>query len=414
MSVLKIFTDYRHLQIFILAIFSAMPLGILYRVISAWLTEEQIALAVITTFSISKIFYSLKFLWAPIIDQITIPVLGKIGHRKSWMILCAGALACILFFISKIDPQHSLNELYVLVITLGLLSATFDIIFDAFRIDILEKEMQAIGAANTIFGYRIGLIIISSSAFYFSELYGWAKVLSIVAISYFVVIFYILSLNEPIIIRDEFNAFSLHSWKVMTLDPFIDFFKREGAIAILMAIIFFKLGDAMLGVIAMPFYLKLGFTKSEIGFVSGTFGVCATIIGTYLGGYIMYCVGNFKGMIITAVAQSITNASFIWLNHIGHDINAFMIAIAIENITGGMGMGALVGYLSVLCNKKFSATQYALFSSAAGLFSHTLVIYGGSVVEQIGWDLYFFGTMILAIPGILILVYLKNKYEHKK
>ena len=414
MSVLKIFTDYRHLQIFILAIFSAMPLGILYRVISAWLTEEQIALAVITTFSISKIFYSLKFLWAPIIDQIKIPILGEIGHRKSWMILCAGALAFVLFLMSKLDPKSSLAELYVLVIALGVLSATFDIIFDAFRIDILEKEMQAIGAANTIFGYRIGLIIISSGAFYFSELYGWTKVFFIISLSYCAVVFYILSLNEPTIIRDKFNAFSLHSWKVMTLDPFIDFFKREGAIAILLAIIFFKLGDAMLGVVAMPFYLELGFTKSEIGFVSGTFGVFATIVGTYLGGYIMYCMGSFRGMIITAIAQSITNASFIWLNHMGHDINAFMVAIAIENVAGGMGSGALVGYLSVLCNKKFSATQYALFSSASGLFSHTIVIYGGSIVELVGWDLYFFGTIILGIPGILILTYLKNKYENNK
>ena len=414
MSVLKIFTDYRHLQIFILAIFSAMPLGILYRVISAWLTEEQIALAVITTFSISKIFYSLKFLWAPIIGQIKIPILGEIGHRKSWMILCAGALAFILFLMSKLDPKSSLAELYVLVIALGVLSATFDIIFDAFRIDILEKEMQAIGAANTIFGYRIGLIIISSGAFYFSELYGWTKVFFIISLSYCAVVFYILSLNEPTIIRDKFNAFSLHSWKVMTLDPFIDFFKREGAIAILLAIIFFKLGDAMLGVVAMPFYLELGFTKSEIGFVSGTFGVFATIVGTYLGGYIMYCMGSFRGMIITAIAQSITNASFIWLNHMGHDINAFMVAIAIENVAGGMGGGALVGYLSVLCNKKFSATQYALFSSASGLFSHTIVIYGGSIVELVGWDLYFFGTIILGIPGILILTYLKNKYENNK
>lgn len=414
MSVLKIFTDYRHLQIFVLAIFSAMPLGILYRVISAWLTEEQIALAVITTFSISKIFYSLKFLWAPIIDQIRIPILGKIGHRKSWMILCAGALAFILFLMSKLDPKNSLAELYVLVIALGLLSATFDIIFDAFRIDILEKEMQAIGAANTIFGYRIGLIIISSGAFYFSELYGWTKVFFIISLSYCAVIFYIFSLSEPVIARDKFDAFSLHSWKVMTLDPFIDFFKREGAIAILLAIIFFKLGDAMLGVVAMPFYLELGFTKSEIGFVSGTFGVFATIVGTYLGGYIMYCMGSFRGMIITAIAQSVTNASFIWLNHMGHDINAFMVAIAIENVAGGMGGGALVGYLSVLCNKKFSATQYALFSSASGLFSHTIVIYGGSIVELVGWDLYFFGTIILGIPGILILTYLKNKYENNK
>lgn len=412
MSILKIFTDYRHLQIFILAMFSAMPLGILYRAIPAWLTEEKIALTVITTFSISKIFYSLKFLWAPFIDQIKIPILGKIGHRKSWMILCSGALAFVLFLISKLNPNDSLAELYILVIALGVLSATFDIIFDAFRIDILEKEMQAIGAANTIFGYRLGLIIISSGGFYFSDLYGWAKTFFAISTLYISVIFYILSLNEPEIIREKFNGFSLHSWKVMTIDPFTDFFKREGAIVILLAIIFFKLGDALLGVVAMPFYLELGFTKSEIAFVSGVFGVAATIVGTYLGGYVMYRMGNFKGMILTAIAQSVTNASFIWLNHMGHDINAFMIAIAIENVAGGMGMGALVGYLSFLCNKKFSATQYALFSSASGLFSHTIVIYGGSLVKLMGWDLYFFLTIILAIPGILLLMYLRNKYEN--
>ncbi len=411
MSILKIFTDYRHLQIFILAIFSAMPLGILYRALPAWLTEENIAIAIITTFSISKIFYSLKFLWAPIIDQIEIPILRKVGHRKSWMILCAATLAFILFSISNIDLKNSLAELYIWVIALGMISATFDIVFDAFRIDILEKEMQAIGAANTIFGYRIGLIIISSGAFYFSDLYGWKEAFFAISISYITIIFYILSLKEPEIIREKFDTLSLRSLKAIILDPFIDFFKREGAITILLAIIFFKLGDAMLGVVAMPFYLELGFTKSEIGFVSGIFGVGATIVGSYLGGYLMYRAGNFRGMLISAIAQSVTNASFIWLNHMGHDINAFMIAIAIENIAGGMGMGALIGYLSFLCNKKFSATQYALLSSASGLFSHTIVMYGGSMVKLMGWDLYFFLTIILAVPGILILMYLKNKYE---
>jgi len=112
--------------------------------------------------------------------------------------------------------------------------------------------------------------------------------------------------------------------------------------------------------------------------------------------------------------QSVTNASFIWLNHMGHDVNAFMIAIAIENIAGGMGSGVLAGYLSVLCNKKFTATQFALFSSASGLVSHTIVVFGGRMVKSIGWDLYFFLTIILAIPGIFLLMYLKNKYENNK
>ncbi len=414
MNILKIFADYRHIQVFILSSFSAMPLGILYKVVPAWLSEAQIGIAVITTFSIAKIFYSLKFLWSPFIDQIRIPIIGKIGQRKSWMVICLASIAFILFMMSRLDPNSSLSELYGLVIALGVLSATYDIVFDAFRIEKFEPELQAIGAATAGLGYRIGLITIGAGAFYFSDLYGWQQTFFVISMLYAAIIFYTISLNETEIVREKFNGLSLHSWKVMTIDPFADFFKRDGAIIILLAIICFKLGDAMLGVVAMPFYLDLGFTKSEIAFVSGVFGVIATIIGTFIGAYLMYRIGSLKGMIITAIVQSVTNASFIWLNHMGHDINAFMIAIAIENIAGGMGSGVLAGYLSVLCNKKFTATQFALFSSASGLVSHTIVVFGGTMVKSMGWDLYFFLTIVLAIPGIFLLTHLKNKYKNNK
>jgi PAT family beta-lactamase induction signal transducer AmpG len=412
MNILKIFSDYRHIQIFILSIFSAMPLGILYKAVPAWLSDAQIGIAVITTFSVAKIFYSLKFLWSPFIDQIRIPFLGIIGHRKSWMVICLACIGFILFYMSRLDPTSELSELYGLVIALGVISATYDIVFDAFRIEKFEPELQAIGAATAGLGYRIGLITIGAGAFYFSDLYSWRETFFVISILYAVIIFYTISLNETEIVREKFNGFSLHSWKIMTIDPFADFFKRDGAILILLAIICFKLGDAMLGVVAMPFYLDLGFTKSEIAFVSGVFGVIATIIGAFVGAYLMYRIGSLNGMIVTAIFQSFTNASFIWLNHMGHDINAFMIAIAIENIPSGMGSGVLAGYLSVLCNKKFTATQFALFSSASGLASHTIVVFGGAMVKSMGWDLYFLLTIILAIPGIFLLIYLKNKYEN--
>ncbi len=412
MNILKIFSDYRHIQIFILSIFSAMPLGILYKAVPAWLSDAQIGIAVITTFSVAKIFYSLKFLWSPFIDQIRIPFLGIIGHRKSWMVICLACIGFILFYMSRLDPTSELSELYGLVIALGVISATYDIVFDAFRIEKFEPELQAIGAATAGLGYRIGLITIGAGAFYLSDLYSWRETFFVISILYAVIIFYTISLNETEIAREKFNGFSLHSWKVMTIDPFADFFKRDGAILILLAIICFKLGDAMLGVVAMPFYLDLGFTKSEIAFVSGVFGVIATIIGAFAGAYLMYRIGSLNGMIVTAIFQSFTNTSFIWLNHMGHDINAFMIAIAIENIPSGMGSGVLAGYLSVLCNKKFTATQFALFSSASGLASHTIVVFGGAMVKSIGWDLYFLLTIILAIPGIFLLIYLKNKHEN--
>ncbi len=412
MNILKIFSDYRHIQIFILSIFSAMPLGILYKAVPAWLSDAQIGIAVITTFSVAKIFYSLKFLWSPFIDQIRIPFLEIIGHRKSWMVICLACIGFILFYMSRLDPTSELSELYGLVIALGVISATYDIVFDAFRIEKFEPELQAIVAATAGLGYRIGLITIGAGAFYLSDLYSWRETFFVISILYAVIIFYTISLKETEIVREKFNGFSLHSWKIMTIDPFADFFKRDGAILILLAIIFFKLGDAMLGVVAMPFYLDLGFTKSEIAFVSGVFGVIATIIGSFAGAYLMYRIGSLNGMIVTAIFQSFTNTSFIWLNHMGHDINAFMIAIAIENIPSGMGSGVLAGYLSVLCNKKFTATQFALFSSASGLASHTIVVFGGAMVKSIGWDLYFLLTIILAIPGIFLLIYLKNKHEN--
>lgn len=413
MQIAKILTDYRQFQIFILGIFSGMPLMILYTTLFAWLTDSGVEIAVITTFALARIFYSLKFIWAPFVDQIKIPLLGKIGHRKSWMIICCLAIAFILFAMSKLDPKESLSELYFLTMLLGASSATFDIVFDAFRIENLEDELQAMGAANSIFGYRIGCLISGAGGLYFSDVYGWGKTFVAISFLYIFAIFFILITKEPKIEREKFNGLSLHSWKIITIDPFLDFLKRDSAIMILMAVIFFKLGDAFLGVVATPFYLELGFTKSEIGSVSKVFGLAATIFGTYIGGYLMYKMGNFKGLIVTGIAQSVTNASFIWLHHMGHDMYVFATAIAIENVASGMGSAALVGYLSILCNKKFSATQYALLSSASGLFSHTIVVQGGALVKMLGWDLYFLLTIVLAIPGLLMLCYLNNIHGSK-
>jgi len=410
MNVIKIFTDYRQFQIFILGIFSGMPLAIIFSTLAAWMKGANIDIAIITSFAIARVFYSLKFLWAPFIDQIDLPILHRLGRRKSWMCFISALISFIIFLYSRYDLDDSLFNLYILTITLGLSSATLDIVIDAFRIDTIEKEKQSLAAANAVFGYRIGMLISGAGSFYIAEDYGWSNAFSFISALYIFAVFFVLTLKEPETDREEFKAFSLHSWKVMTIDPFVDFFKRDGAIIILLAIIFYKIGDAMLGVVATPFYMELGFTLKEIAGITKIFGLFATIVGTYLGGIVMYRLGAFKGLMIGGIAQSITNASFIWLNHMGHDLNALMITIMIENIASGMGTAALVGYLSHLCNKKFSATQYALFSSAASFSSDTIVIYGGSMVKMMGWDMYFVMTILLAAPGLLLLLYLNNKH----
>jgi PAT family beta-lactamase induction signal transducer AmpG len=407
---LKIFTDYKQFQIFILGILSGMPLTIIYSTLSTWMRDASVDIAIITTFAIARVFYSLKFLWAPFIDQISLPFLGRIGHRKSWMCLMSGVVAFIIFSYSRCDPNESLTQMYALTIALGLASASLDIVIDAFRIDTIEKDKQSIAAANVVFGYLLGGLIAGAGVLYMADDYGWGASFALISTLYIMGILFILTLKEPKVKREAFETFSLPSWKAMTIDPFMDFLKRDGSVIILLAIIFYKLGDAFLGVVAYPFYYDLGFTLKEIAITVKMFGLSALVVGSYLGGYIMYRFGHFKGLLIGGIAQSITNFSFVWLNHMGHDVNALAVAIGIENLASGMGNAALIGYLSYLCNKQFSATQYALFSSASGLFSHSIVMYGGSMVKMLGWDMYFTMTVFLAIPGLAILIYLNKKY----
>ncbi len=407
---LKIFTDYQQFQIFILGIFSGMPLTIIYSTLSAWMKSNNVDIAIITSFAISRIFYSLKVAWAPFINQIHLPVIHKIGHRKSWMCFISAIIACIIFAYSQFALSNSLSILYIITIALGFASASLDIVIDAFRIDTIDKNKQSIASANAVFGYLLGGLIAGAGVFYMAEDYSWEFAFKVISGLYILGILFILTLKEPKIIRQPFSALSLNSWKITVLDPFIDFLQRDGSIIILLAVIFYKLGDAMLGAVAQPFYIELGFTLKEIARTVKVFGLSALVFGSYIGGFVMYRLGHFKGLIIGGIAQSVTNLSFVWLHHMGHDTNALLIAIAIENLASGMGNAALVGYLSYLCNKQFSATQYALLSSASGLFSHTIVIYGGDLVKILGWDMYFVMTILLAIPGLVFLLYLNNRY----
>lgn len=412
MSARKIFTDIRHFQIFVLGAFSGMPLAVLYSTLFAWLNDVNIEIKIITSFAIARVFYSLKFIWAPFIDHMRIPLLCLLGHRKSWMIFCATAISLLLYCYSYLNPNESILNVYYVTIALGVASATFDIAFDAFRIEKLEDDMQAIGAANTIFGYRMGMLISGAGAFWFADNFGWTSTFQVLSVLYIACILFVMCISEIQADREKITGFDLHSWKVMVYDPFANFFSKKYSIIILLAIIFYKLGDAMLGVVATPFYLDLGFSKTEIASVVKIFGLGATILGSYIGGYLLFAKGDLKGMIIAGIAQSITNVAFIWLHHKGHDVTALMIAIFIENIASGMGNAALVGYMSNLCNRQYSATQYALLSSASGLFSHTIVIYGGSIVQMVGWDMYFAITVILGAPG-LVLIYLLDKWINK-
>lgn len=405
---LKIFSEKKQLEIFILGIYSGMPLYVIYSTLAAWLKTENISLEIITSIAIARIFYSLKLFWAPFVDHVQLPYIHYIGLRKSWMIFMICLITIVMFSYSYLEPTHSMTSIFILTLLLGFASATLDVVIDAYRIDTVEKSKLAAAAASAVFGYRIGGLIAGAGAFYIAHNYGWHCVFYFISVLYLLGIFFVLSLKEQGRNKPRI-AIDIKTWKRIVIEPFIDFFQRKYSFTILLAIIFYKLGDAMLGVVATPFYMKLNFSLQEIAKIVKIYGFGATIFGAYLGGIIMYKYGNIRGLIICGIAQSITNLAFVWLNYQGHDLNALTITITVENIASGMGDAALIGYLSYLCNKHFSATQYAMLSSSSGLFSHSIVAFGGKIVQTIGWDLYFIMTSILACPGLLLLLLLHSK-----
>ncbi len=406
----KILKDYRLFEILILGVVSGMPLAILYTSLIAWLKDYNIDIAIITTFAVARLSYSLKVFWSPIVDYFKIPGLGKFGHRKSWLIVCCSLISLVLLAMSTVEPNNSLKSLYFLTICLGFLSATFDIAVDAFRIDKFDETMQAVASATAVLGYRIGMLITGAGALYCAEVTNdWSFTFIAMGIIFAVSVLFILTVKEQNLERDVINIFLLVSIISSVFKPFKEFFIRQYAVIILLAVIFFKLGDAMLGVVAMPFYMELGYTKGQIALITKFYGLFATLAGSFAGGIVVYRLGIFRGLIITGVIQSLTHIAFIWLNHQPASNEALLIAITIENFAGAMGSTALVGYISYLCNKKYSASQYALLSSGASLFNNTITSSGGILVKMLGWDNFFIFTIILALPGLMILFYLNKK-----
>ncbi|MGX6959809.1 MAG: AmpG family muropeptide MFS transporter [Rickettsia endosymbiont of Pentastiridius leporinus] len=413
MLITKIFKDYRLFEIFILGMVSGMPLAIIFSTLSVWLKESGVDIAVITTFAVARLSYSLKVFWSPLIDNFKVPFLSKWGHRKGWLILCSGLMALVLIAMGNQNPTTSLTALYFLTIVLGFLSSTFDIAVDALRIDKFEQETQSVASATAVFGYRIGMLITGAGALYFADITGdnWQLTFFVIGMIFAVSSVFIITVKEKEVIREKINISSIASWIHAVISPFKDFFKREFAVTILLAVIFFKLGDAMLGAVASPFYIELGYSKSEIAIIVKVYGLAATLIGGFAGGIVMYKLGSFKGLIITGIAQSLTHIAFIWLNHQPPSFEALLVAISIENFAAAMGTTALIGYISNLCNKKYSATQYALLSSSSSLCNNTVTIYAGKLVNMLGWDGFFIFTIILALPALFVLMYLNKKIK---
>lgn len=380
---------------------SGLPLFLTSKTLQAWMSKEGVDLGAIGLFSLVGLPYSLKFIWSPLLDRFVPPFLGR---RRGWLIVTQAALIVAIAFMFFQQPKQALQLLAINAILIAFFSASQDIAFDAYRTDVLEPLEMGAGAALTVLGYRIALIVTGSFAFIFADYLPWQTVYLLMSALMAIGLFTSFWAPEPK--KQEtppaslIDAFSL---------PFAEFFQRSGVVRgflILLFIVLYKLGDALVNNMATPFLLPntgLGFSQTEIGAIQGGMGLLATIVGALAGGSILSKIGINRALWVFGGLQAVSNLAYFVLAQVGKNYSWLVITINIENFCAGLGTAAFVAFLMSLCNPRFSATQYALLSSLMAVSRDILVAPAGNLAKATGWSMFFLISIVAAIPGLLLL-----------
>ena len=411
------------LFVLILGFVSGLPLLLSFGTLSAWLREAEIERSTIGLFSLVGLPYALKPLWAPLMDGARIPFLTNIlGRRRSWLITSQLLLVIAISGLALSDPRNATFSMAVFAVLVAFFSASQDIVIDAYRIEILNDDEQGLGAAMVTYGYRIGMLVAGAGVFFLADFWTWTHAYLIMASLVLLSAVLVSFAKEPSISSGEYflesvkkpgKIASLSRWVgKFILAPFSEFATRPGWLLTLLFIVTFKLGDAFLSTMTNPFYIDLGFTKTEIAEVTKLFGLCALGLGLFIGGVLIKKIGLLPSLVVTGVLQAISNLVFAYQAIAGHDIGVLTLTIAAENVTGGMGTAAFVAYLSILTNTEFTATQYALLSALMSLGRSVLSSPSGYLVDAVGWFDFFVYSSIIALPGLLLLLVLIKVYPN--
>jgi PAT family beta-lactamase induction signal transducer AmpG len=397
-SPLQIFGQRKMAALLLLGFSSGLPLFLTSRTLQAWMTKEGVDLATIGLFSLVALPYSLKFFWAPIVDRFIPPFLGR---RRGWLVIMQVALLVAIAAMAVHDPRTGLQMLAVNALVIAFLSASQDIVGDAYRTDVLEEREMGAGATTWVLGYRIALITAGSLAFVLADRVDWPVVYVLMAALMSVGIITSFFAPEPVL-RDA-PPQSLYQAVVL---PFVEFFKRTGlalGIALLVFITIYRYPDGLSKNMSTPFLLQLGFSQTEIGLVLGGIGLGATIVGVIIGGLLVSWIGLNRSLWAVAVLGAITNLVYYGLALAGKSSAIMLSAVVVENIADGIGAAVLLGLLMSLCEKRFSATQFALLSSLIGVSRDILVAPAGGFAQSLGWPMFWVMTVLAVIPAMVML-----------
>lgn len=400
------------LAILALGFSSGLPLALTASTLFIWLKEAGVSLAAIGLFAAAATPYTLKFLWAPLIDGLPFPVLSRwLGFRRGWLLATQAAVAAGIAWLGLADPALNPWLTALAAVALAVCSASQDVVIDAYRVEILEPDQQGAGAAAVVLGYRIGMIASTALALHLAAWLGWQGAYGVMAALMGVGMAATLLAKEPQADarRQAVAEKTVGAWaRAHVVAPFSEFMGRPQWIALLSFILLYKLADAFLGVMASPFYVDIGFSKEQIANIVKLYGILATIAGALIGGAMVVRLGMMRSLWICGILQGATNLVFIAVAQVGPDVGALALAITAENLSGGMGTAAFVAFISNLTNRHFTATQYALLSSFASFGRAWLSTPAGWFAETLGWEMFFVLAAVLAIPGLAVLWWLQR------
>jgi PAT family beta-lactamase induction signal transducer AmpG len=414
---------------------SGLPSPLIFSNLSIWLSSEGVSRTDIGFFAFATTPLALNFLWAPLVDRLPIPWLTpRLGKRRSWALVCQVFLMLAVFAMAWSEPKTQLAWMAIAVVFLAFMSATLDVVLDAFRIELVSKSQQGAGAATYIYGWYLGgMLVGGAGGLYLADHLGWQAAYQILGLCVAIGMLAVFFSPEPsrppdreteemeLRAKEKIDRFSrlpeslrtlIHWLYVSVVAPFVDFTKKDAWFLILFFIFIFRLGDALLGRMSGVFYRELGFTLSQIAGVTKIYGLAGTLLGIFLGGILVARVGLLRALFLAGLCTALTNLTYSWLDLSDGHFQVFVLAVISDNFTSGLVTVAFVAYLSSLCNTAYTATQYALLASLGNLARIWFSAFSGWMVDFLNgaWALFFWITSVIALLGLPLLLILMKKF----
>jgi PAT family beta-lactamase induction signal transducer AmpG len=402
-SALKPYLERAPLAALALGISSGFTFAMIGATLTTRLAQHGIDKRAVTAFALTFLAYNFKFLWAPLVDHVRLPLIGRLGQRRSWLWLVGVLVMAAVAFLGLADPDASLALVAVAAITLGVCGATFDIIIDAYRIELLEPRQLGVGSGMSQYGWRIGSAAAGALALVLAARIGWSAAYIACAAFALPAMLVGVVMGEPARHREPAKPHGVGEALVAYFSPLVEFVKREGALVVLLFVLIHKIGDTLANLTLRLLFKDLGFSNDEVAFYDIGIGFVALLAGIFVGGILYARLGMKRSVLASLVLMAISNLSFAGLAAAGHTNLGMAAAVGFENFASGIGGVTVVAYLSALCNLRFTATQYALLSALASIAGRFLTgTTAGGLITGMGYVNFYLVTTVIALPGVVL------------